>query len=82
MTLFPLLNEEKARLKLLAEDKAVVFALKKLFLNTCFDKVKSNMTHEIAAERLAQEFIKQAFYDLENISPREYTEQSGENPAV
>ena len=69
MNLLPLTNDEKERLKRLNQDKAVMFALKKLFLNTCFDKPVSSDVNSLAAERVAQEYIKNAFHDLEVIQP-------------
>ena len=69
MTLLPLSSDEHERLRRLNQDKAVMFALKKLFLNTCFDKPVSSNVNSLAAERVAQEYIKQAFHELEVMQP-------------
>ena len=60
MTFFPLINDERERLKRLNQDKAAVFALKKLFLNVCIENPASN-------EALTK--INKAFHELEVIQP-------------
>lgn len=81
-TFFELTNEERQRLKNLNGDKATVFALKKLFLNVISNKPFSNETQELAAERIAIEWIKQTFYDLSVIKPERAEETEGINPAI
>ena len=79
MTLFPLTNDERSRLQRLNQQKDVVFALKKLFLNVIADKPFSAEVQELAAERIALELIKQAFHDLEVIQPDNQTGRLEEN---
>ena len=69
MTFFPLTQDEKSRLQRLNQQKDVVFALKKLFLNDCIEEPASGGVQELAAERLAQVIIRKAFHDLETIQP-------------
>ena len=69
MNLLPLTNDEKERLKRLNQDKAVMFALKKLFLNNCIDIINPGDVNLLAADRLAIEIIKQAFHEIEIIQP-------------
>ena len=58
MVIFPLNQEEKTRLQKL--DKAIIFALKKLFLNVCVSNPPSNE---------AIKKVTDAFYELESIQP-------------
>ena len=69
MSFLLLTNDEKSRLQRLNQQKEVVFALKKLFLNVCFDIPINGGVQELAAERLAQAIIREAFHDLEVIQP-------------
>ena len=65
--MFPLLPDDKGQLKRLNENKPLVFALKKLFLN-CATKYK--LTAEVnvlAAERIALDIIQDTFHQLSNI---------------
>lgn len=78
-TLLPLTNDERSRLQRLNQQKEVVFALKKLFLNVVADKPFSVEVQELAAERIALEFIKQAFHDLEVMRPDNQNEVSVRN---
>jgi len=67
--MFPLTNEEKLRLQKLVLDKAAVFALKKLFMNTAMKGTIPPDVQALAAERIALDVIKDSFKDLENIQP-------------
>jgi hypothetical protein len=67
--ILPLTNDEKSRLQRLNQQKEVVFALKKLFLNACIDEPVTGGVQELAAERLAQAIIRKTFHDLEVIQP-------------
>ena len=67
MTLFELTSDDKGQLKRLNDNKLLVFALKKLFLNCA---VKSKLPPEVnvlAAERIAIDIIQDAFKELNNI---------------
>jgi len=75
----PLFPEEKERLKRLSQDKSVVFALKKLFLNNSIDILNDNDVNLLAADRLAIEIIKQAFHELEIIQSDNQIGKSEEN---
>ena len=70
MSLFPITNEDRSRLKRLTGDKASIFALKKLFLNICVETPASN-------EAIAK--ITKAFQHLETIQPEIRKEPSKEN---
>ena len=77
--ILPLTNDEQGRLQRLNQQKEVVFALKKLFLNVCADVPFSNTVPELAAERIALEYIKKAFHNLEVIKPNNHTGIKEEN---
>ena len=69
MTLFELTSDDKGQLKRLNDNKLLVFALKKLFLNCA---VKSKLPPEVnvlAAERIAIDIIQDAFHQLSIIQP-------------
>ena len=68
MVIFPLNQEEKTRLQKL--DKAIIFALKKLFLNVCVSNPPSNE---------AIKKVTDAFYDLESIQPDITKKQNEDN---
>ena len=70
MTLFPLTNDERSRLQRLNQQKEVVFALKKLFLNACVEDPASN-------EALTK--INKAFHNLEVIQPNSQQETKENN---
>ena len=80
MTFLTLTNDEESRLQRLNQQKEVVFALKKLFLNVCTGEPLSHDSNELAAERIALEFIKQAFYNLSVIKPEISREGDKLNP--
>ena len=66
----PLTEDEKRRLESLARQKELVFALKKVFLNTVTKgSVMTKDTQWLAAERIAIDLIKDAFHQLENLKP-------------
>lgn len=69
MNFLTLTNDEKSRLHRLNQQKEVIFALKKLFLNTCINEPINGGVQELAAERLAQAIIRKTFHDLEAIQP-------------
>lgn len=56
--IFPLTNDDKSQLKRLNDNKPVIFALKKLFLNVCTNNPASN-------EAISK--ITDAFHQLEVI---------------
>ena len=60
--MFPLSNEDNARLKAFSKDLATIFALKKLFMN-CFVKGK--------AASLDIELLSKAFQELDYIKDEE-----------
>ena len=68
MVIFPLNQEEKTRLQKL--DKAIIFALKKLFLNVCVSNPPSNE---------AIKKVTDAFYELESIQPDITKKQNEDN---
>lgn len=67
--IFPLFQEEKARLKRLNQDKTTVFALKKLFINVVSERPASYEVNFLAAQRIAINMLYDVFHDLETISP-------------
>ena len=68
--MMPLTEDEKGRLESLAKQKELVFALKKVFLNTVTKgSVMTKDTQWLAAERIAIDLIKDAFHQLENLRP-------------
>lgn len=69
MMLMPLFEEEKARLKRLAQDKSTLFALKKLFINAVSERPASYEVNFLAAQRLAINMLYDIFHDLENTQP-------------
>ena len=70
MSLFPVSNEDRSRLKRLTADKASIFALKKLFLNVCVETPPSN-------EAIAK--ITKAFQQLDAIQPEINKDSNKEN---
>ena len=70
MNLFPLTGEDKNRLKVLNNDKASIFALKKLFLNVCISDPPSN-------ESIKK--ITDAFHQLSVITPDNQIREKEEN---
>lgn len=70
MSLFPITNNERSRLKTLGNDKAAIFALKKLFLNVCVENPASN-------EAITK--ITKAFHQLDVIQPEIQTGATKEN---
>ena len=74
-----LTSEDKSKLKALNDNKNLVNALKKLFLNTFLGRPVSTEVPTLAAERLAIEFLRQAFYELSVIQPDEKRQKIEEN---
>lgn len=74
---FPLTNEEMERLKRLNQDETIIFALKKLFLNTCMQK--PDTVDGWASQRAAQEYIRQAFHELNTLQLRISERREEEN---
>ena len=70
MSLFPVSNEDRSRLKRLTADKASIFALKKLFLNICVENPPSN-------EAITK--ITKAFQQLDAIQPEIKKETNKDN---
>lgn len=79
--MFELTNEEKERLRHFSGDKITVSALKKLFFGICAGKPAEKLD-ELAAERIAWEYIKKAFYELDIITPDKMRDGDENNPAV
>lgn len=77
--MFPLTEDEKKRLQSLAKQKEVVVALKKLFLNTAIKGTIPSDVQVLAAERIALDIVKDAFYRLEIIQPDIHTGKNPEN---
>ena len=77
--ILPLTNEEKNRLQSLAKQKEVVFALKKMFLNTAIKGEVPKDVQILAAERIALNIIQDAFHQLENMKPEDGYSNNSEN---
>ena len=67
--ILPLTNDEKSRLQRFNQQKEVVFALKKLFLNAASERPVSYDVNFLAAHRVAIDIISDVFHDLEKIQP-------------
>ena len=67
--MFPLSDEEKSQLKRVNGNKSVIFALKKLFLNTALKSTLPDNVETLAAERIAIDIIKDSFHQLSVIQP-------------
>ena len=74
---FPLTGEEMEHLKRLNQNHVIIFALKKLFLNTCMQK--PDAVEGMAAQRAAQEYIRQAFHELDTLQLRISERKEEEN---
>ena len=62
--MFPLTNDEKGRLQRLNRDQAVMFALKKLFINEAVKHPSSYDTQFLAAQKIAELMIDDIFHQL------------------
>ena len=62
--MFPLSNEDKGHLKRLNDNALVIFALKKLFLNTALKSKLPDDVQTLAAERIAIDIINDSFHQL------------------
>ena len=69
MTLFPLSNDDRGKLQRLNKQPDVVFALKKLFLNTALKGTIPSDVQTLAAERICIDIFQDAFKQLETIQP-------------
>ena len=69
MTFFPLSNDDRGKLQRLNKQPDVVFALKKLFLNTATKGTLPDNVQTLAAERIAIDIVTDAFHKLETIQP-------------
>ena len=67
--MFPLLPDDKGQLKRLNDNKPLVFALKKLFLNTATKSKLPSDVNVLAAERIAIDIIQDSFHQLSVIQP-------------
>ena len=76
MIFLELTEEEKERVKRLTGDKALLFALKKLFLSSFIQEPASNGVEHAAAQRIAIEYLRKAFQELNAIAP--HREELGE----
>ena len=74
-----LTTEDCIRLKRLQQDQATLIALKKLFMNQCINTHVNGDVQTLAAERVAIEVIKQAFYSLSMIEINIETGTSKDN---
>lgn len=63
--MLPLFPEETMRLKRI--DKNTLFALKKLFINATFTNTKTSDVSQLAAQRVAQDMIRDVFDNLETL---------------
>ena len=74
--------EEKERLKRFSGDKQTIMSLKKLFLNVCLEKPKTDNTQMLASQRLAVEYMRSAFNELTLLNDLDSKETEESNPAV
>ena len=79
MIILPLTTEDSIRLKRLQQDQVTLTALKKLFINQCINTNINSDVQTLAAERVAVEIIKQAFYNLSMIEINIETGTSKDN---
>lgn len=77
--IFTLSQDDKGQLKRLNDNKPLVFALKKLFLNVSTKSKLPDDVNVLAAERIALDIIQDAFHMLENITPDSRTGSQDEN---
>ena len=62
--IFPISAEDKAQLKRLNDNKPLIFALQKLFLNCATKSKLPSDVNTLAAERIAIDIIQDAFHQL------------------
>ena len=74
-----LTNEDKGQLKRLNDNKPLVFALKKLFLNTALKSEPASNSNVLAAERIALDIITDAFHQLSVMEPDRRGSSTEEN---
>mgnify|MGYP001608752051 CR=1 FL=1 len=67
--IFPLTADDKGQLKRLNDNKLLVFALKKLFLNVATKSKPPADVNVLAAERIALDIIQDVFSKLETLQP-------------
>ena len=67
--IFPLTAEDKGQLKRLNDNKLVIFALKKLFLNIAIKSKPPIDINVLAAERIAIDIVQDVFHQLSVIQP-------------
>lgn len=67
--IFELSPDDKAQLKRLNDNKIVIFALKKLFLNCATKSKLPPDVNTLAAERIAIDIIQDTFHQLSVIQP-------------
>ena len=77
MAILPLSSEEKIYLSRL--DRNTKLALKKLFINTCFEKPLDYDVNYLAARKEAENIITDIFHDLDNIQPDKTIEDRRDN---
>ena len=75
--IIPLLPEEKIYLSRL--DRNTKLALKKLFINACFERPASYETSFLAAQRIAINMIYDIFHDLDVIQPDQTRDNTSQN---
>lgn len=67
MNLLPLTDQDRIYLKRLNNDKATIFALKKLFINSSCKSEKIDNVQILAAQQIALGMIQDIFEDLSYI---------------
>ena len=67
--IFPLTNDDKSQLKRLCDNKLLIFALKKLFLNVATKSKLPADVQTLAAERIAIDIIQDVFNQLNVLQP-------------
>ena len=77
--ILPLSQDEKSRLQRLNQQKELVFALKKLFLNAATERPASLDVNFLAAHRVAIDIISDVFHDLETMQSDNQTRPSEGN---
>lgn len=79
MSFFLITNEDRERIKRLSQDKSLIFALKKYFMNAAFERPASNEVNFLAARTIALVMLYDIFHDLEVSEPVSRTGLTNEN---
>ena len=75
--ILPLTPEDKIYISRL--DRNTKFALKKVFINACFERPADYTTEFLAAQRIAINMIYDIFRDIETIQPDKTINTSKDN---